>query len=125
RIAFQAMVGIGTAMLALSAWLGWSWWRRRRMPRGRLFLWAALLGAPAAVLALECGWVVTEVGRQPWIVYEVMRTVDAVPDAPGIRFGYFLLLLVYTTLATATVFVLRRLARVPLPLPLADLEDES
>jgi cytochrome d ubiquinol oxidase subunit I len=126
RIAFQTMVGIGTAMLALSAWLGWSWWRRRRMPQHRLFLWAALLGAPAAVAALECGWVVTEVGRQPWIVYEVMRTADAVTDAPGIRYGYFLLLFVYTTLAIATVFVLRRLARVPLPLPIAgENEDET
>jgi cytochrome d ubiquinol oxidase subunit I len=78
-------------------------------------LWAALLGAPGAVLALESGWVVTEVGRQPWIVYRVMRVNDAVTDAPGIRWGYFLLLAVYATLTVATVFVLRRLARVPLP----------
>ncbi|MCU1428382.1 MAG: cydA [Actinomycetia bacterium] len=116
RIAFQLMVGIGTAMLLLSAWLALSWWRRRAMPKRRLFLWAALLGAPGAVLALESGWVVTEVGRQPWIVYRVMRVNDAVTDAPGIRWGYFLLLAVYATLAVATVFVLRRLARVPLPM---------
>jgi cytochrome d ubiquinol oxidase subunit I len=83
------------------------------MPSHRTFLWAALVGAPAAVVALECGWVVTEVGRQPWIVYEVMRVSDAVTDAPGIRWGYFLLIAVYTTLAIATVFVLRRLARTP------------
>jgi cytochrome d ubiquinol oxidase subunit I len=117
RTSFQVMVAIGTAMVLLSAWLAWSWWRRREMPRRRLFLWAAFLGAPAAVVALECGWVVTEVGRQPWIVYEVMRTSEAVTDAPGIRYGYFLLVALYTALGVATVYVLQRLARVPLPLP--------
>jgi cytochrome d ubiquinol oxidase subunit I len=76
------------------------------------------------VIALECGWVVTEVGRQPWIVYEVMRVSEAVSDAPGLRFGYFLLLALYTTLAFATVYVLRRLARVPLPLPVAGHDPE-
>ena len=67
------------------------------------------------MLALECGWVVTEVGRQPWIVYQVMRTRDAVSDASGLRYGYFLLIVVYTVLAIATFTVLRRLARAPLP----------
>jgi cytochrome d ubiquinol oxidase subunit I len=117
RISFQLMVAIGTAMLAMTVWFGWSWWRRRAMPRSRAFLWAAVAGGPAAVVALECGWIVTEVGRQPWIVYEVMRVSDAVTDAPGIRYGYFLLIAVYTALAVATIYVLRRLARVPLPLP--------
>jgi cytochrome d ubiquinol oxidase subunit I len=120
RISFQLMVGIGTAMLLLAAWLAWSWRRRRDFPRSRWFLWAAFLGAPGAVVALECGWVTTEVGRQPWIVYEVMRVRDAVSDAPGLRWGYFLLILVYATLAVATVYVLRRLARVPLPLVRGD-----
>jgi cytochrome d ubiquinol oxidase subunit I len=74
-----------------------------------------VLSGPAAVLALECGWVVTEVGRQPWIVYRVMRVRDAVSDAPGLRYGYFLLIAVYAVLAITTFTVLRRLARVPLP----------
>jgi cytochrome d ubiquinol oxidase subunit I len=78
-----------------------------------------VLSGPAAVLALECGWVVTEVGRQPWIVYRVMRVRDAVSDAWGLRYGYFLLIAVYTVLAIATFTVLRRLARIPLP---ADIE---
>jgi cytochrome d ubiquinol oxidase subunit I len=123
RTSFQLMVGTGTAMLVLSAWLGWSWWRRRRMPNGRVFLWAALAGAPAAVLALECGWVVTEVGRQPWIVYLVMRVRDAVTDAPGIRYGYFLLVALYMALAVATITVLRRLARLPMPSEYGERED--
>jgi cytochrome bd ubiquinol oxidase subunit I len=115
RASFQLMVAIGTAMALLSVWFAWSWWRRRDLPRSRAFLWAAFVGAPAAVVALECGWVVTEVGRQPWIVYEVMLVRDAVTDAPGIRYGYFFLIALYTTLAVATVYALRRLARVPIP----------
>jgi cytochrome d ubiquinol oxidase subunit I len=115
RTSFQVMVAIGFALLGLGAWLGIAWRRRRALPRSRWFLRAAVLSGPAAVLALECGWVVTEVGRQPWIVYRVMRVRDAVSDASGLRYGYFLLLAVYTVLAIATFTVLRRLARIPLP----------
>jgi cytochrome d ubiquinol oxidase subunit I len=115
RTSFQLMVAIGFALLALGAWIGLAWRRRHALPRSRWFLRAAVLSGPAAVLALECGWVVTEVGRQPWIVYRVMRVRDAVSDAPGLRYGYFLLIAVYTVLAIATFTVLRRLARVPLP----------
>jgi cytochrome d ubiquinol oxidase subunit I len=115
RTSFQLMVAIGFALLGLGAWLGVAWRRRRELPRSRWFLRAAVLSGPAAVLALECGWVVTEVGRQPWIVYRVMRVRDAVSDASGLRYGYFLLLAVYVVLAIATFTVLRRLARAPLP----------
>jgi cytochrome bd ubiquinol oxidase subunit I len=115
RTSFQLMVAIGLALLGLGAWLGLAWRRRRALPRSRWFLRAAVVSGPAAVLALECGWVVTEVGRQPWIVYRVMRVRDAVSDAPGLRYGYFLLLAVYAVLAIATFTVLRRLARIPLP----------
>ncbi len=115
RTAFQVMVAIGFGLVALGAWLALAWRRRRALPVSRWFLRAAIAAGPAAVLALECGWVVTEVGRQPWIVYQVMRTRDAVSDASGLRYGYFLLLVVYTLLAGATFTVLRRLARTPLP----------
>ena len=115
RTSFQLMVAIGFALLGLGLWLGLAWRRRRALPRSRWFLRAAVLAGPAAVLALECGWVVTEVGRQPWIVYRVMRVRDAVSDAPGLRFGYFLLLAVYAVLAIATFTALRHLARIPLP----------
>jgi cytochrome bd ubiquinol oxidase subunit I len=115
RSSFQLMVGIGFALLGLGAWLAIGWRRRRELPRSRWFLRAAVLSGPAAIIALECGWVVTEVGRQPWIVYHVMRVRDAVSDAPGLRYGYFLLIAVYTVLMIATFAVLRRLARTPLP----------
>ena len=115
RTSFQIMVAIGFGFLALGAWLALAWKRRRALPGSRWFLRAAVTAGPAAVLALECGWVVTEVGRQPWIVYRVMRTRDAVSDASGLRYGYILLLAVYTVLTIATFAVLRRLARTPLP----------
>ena len=115
RIAFQLMVGIGTAMLGLGAWMLLAWRRRRSVPRSRWFPRAVVLAGPAAVVALECGWVTTEVGRQPWIVWQVMRVRDAVTDAPNIRFGYYLLLAVYAVMGVFTVIVLRRLARIPLP----------
>jgi cytochrome bd ubiquinol oxidase subunit I len=115
RTSFQLMVAIGFALVALGAWLALAWKRRRALPTSRWFLRAAVIAGPAAVLAMECGWVVTEVGRQPWIVYHVMRTRDAVSDASGLRFGYILLIAVYTVLTVATFTVLRRLARTPLP----------
>jgi cytochrome d ubiquinol oxidase subunit I len=69
----------------------------------------------AAVVALEAGWVTTEVGRQPWIVYGHLRTADAVSAAPGLRLGLYALLVVYTILTAATIYVLRLMARAPLP----------
>ena len=115
RTAFQLMVAIGFAQLALAAWFGLAWWRRRRLPRARVFLWGALAAGPGAVLAMEAGWVVTEVGRQPWIVYQVLRTADAVTASPGIGYGLYGLIVVYAALTAGTVFALQRVAREPLP----------
>ena len=86
HLAFDAMVGIGFALLALGAWLGFAWWRKRDIPATKWFLRAVALSGIGAVVAMEAGWVVTEVGRQPWIVYEVMRTEDAVTEAGGLWF---------------------------------------
>jgi cytochrome bd ubiquinol oxidase subunit I len=113
RTAFQLMVAIGFGMLGLSAWFAFAYWRRRELPRSRVFLPLAIAAGPASVIALEAGWIVTEVGRQPWIVYQVMRVRDAVTDAGGIRIGYFALLAVYILLTIATIGVLRSLARTP------------
>jgi cytochrome bd ubiquinol oxidase subunit I len=108
---FQIMVGIGFALVALGAWLAWSWWRRRDLPGSPWFLRAAVLAGPAAAIALEAGWVVTEVGRQPWVVYGVLLTRDAVNPHPGLVAGLLTVLAVYAVLTVATVAVLRRLAR--------------
>jgi cytochrome d ubiquinol oxidase subunit I len=107
---FQLMVAAGFGLLALGVWLGLAWRRRRDLPRSPWFLRASALSGVAAVVALEAGWVTTEVGRQPWIVYGVMRTREAVNPAPGLRLGFFAALLVYAVLTVATVYVLRRLA---------------
>jgi cytochrome bd ubiquinol oxidase subunit I len=91
----------------VSAWYA----AARKRELNRWFLRAAVLCGPAAVIALEAGWTTTETGRQPWIVYGVMRTTEAVNPAPGLRTGLYVILLVYTALTIASVYVLRRLAK--------------
>ena len=114
RLSFQGMVAIGTALAALGVFFLWIWWRRRRLPRSPWFYRAVVAAGPLALVALIAGWVTTEVGRQPWIVYEVMRTEDAVTGASGIPVGYGALVVVYLGLAAIAAVMLRRLARKPL-----------
>ena len=111
RASFQTMVLIGTALAALGAVFLWTWWRHRRLPRSRWFHRAVVAAGPLALVALICGWITTEVGRQPWVVYEVMRTSEAVTGAGGIPVGYGFLVGVYLLLGAAVVWLLRRLAR--------------
>jgi cytochrome d ubiquinol oxidase subunit I len=114
RFAFQTMVGIGTALALLSVVYLWVWLRRRRLPRSVWFFRALVLAGPATLVALIAGWITTEVGRQPWVVYDVMRTEDAVTGARGIPVGYATLALVYLGLVVAVAWILRRLSRVSL-----------
>jgi cytochrome d ubiquinol oxidase subunit I len=115
--AFQLMVGIGT-MLALVGLLYVAFWIwRKRLPESTWFYRALVLTGPLAVVALISGWVVTEVGRQPWVVYRVMPTAAAVTGAHGIPVGYGALAAAYVVVAAGLVWVLRRLARSPLELP--------
>lgn len=123
HLAFQAMVGGGFALLALSAWMAIVWKRRKDIPRSKWFLRAASLSGIVATVALEAGWVVTEVGRQPWIVFGVLRTSDAVNPAPGLFYGFIIVSAVYLFLTVATVYVLRRLAK-DKPVPLAPQESD-
>jgi cytochrome bd ubiquinol oxidase subunit I len=114
RVAFQAMVGLGTLLAVLGVLSLVVLARHRRLPTSRWWARAVVVAGPASVVALLCGWVVTEVGRQPWTVYGVMRTPQAVTAAPGIPVGYAVLGAVYLGVAVAVVWVLRRLAAVPL-----------
>jgi cytochrome d ubiquinol oxidase subunit I len=111
HLAFDAMVGIGTALLLLGAWLAWAWWKRRDIPQTRWFLRAVAVSGAGAVLALWCGWIVTEVGRQPWIVQGYMRTTEAVTEAKGIWFAFGGVLLLYAALGTIAILVLRSMSR--------------
>jgi cytochrome bd ubiquinol oxidase subunit I len=113
RYAFQTMIGIGTALALLGVVFFWTWWRKRRLPRSPWFYRAVMAAGPLAFVALIAGWITTEVGRQPWIVYNVMRTTQAVTDAKGLALGYAFLVLVYIALGTAVAWLLRRLARRP------------
>jgi cytochrome d ubiquinol oxidase subunit I len=117
RIAFQLMVGIGLLFAVLGLAFVATWARRRRLPESAWFYRGVIAAGPLAVVALIAGWIVTEVGRQPWIVYDVMRTREAVTGAGGIPVGYATLVIVYLGLAAAVVWLLRRLARVPLEIP--------
>jgi cytochrome bd ubiquinol oxidase subunit I len=113
RYAFHTMVGIGTALALLGAVFVLTWWRKRRLPRSRWFYRAVMAAGPLALVALIAGWITTEVGRQPWIVYEVMRTEQAVTSVDGLAVGYVFLILVYAGLGAAVVWLLRRLTRRP------------
>lgn len=113
RFAFQTMVGIGTALALLGIIFVMTWWRRRRLPRSRLFYRAVIVAGPASLLALICGWVTTEVGRQPWIVYELMRTEQAVTNAGGLPLVFFAMLAVYLALTALSIGLVRRLAARP------------
>ncbi len=114
RIAFQTMVGIGTLLALLGVVLLVVRIRRKRLPESVWFYRAVALAGPAALVALVAGWVTTEVGRQPWVVYRVMLTSQAVTGAGGIVVGYATLALVYLGVACAVAWILRRLARAPL-----------
>jgi cytochrome bd ubiquinol oxidase subunit I len=117
HLSFQAMVAIGFGLLVLGAWLALSWWRRRDLPRSRWFLRFATVAGVASVIALETGWVTTEVGRQPWIVWQHQRTADAVNPAPGLWAGLVAVLAVYLVLTVTTVYVLNRLRVSPVGAP--------
>jgi cytochrome d ubiquinol oxidase subunit I len=116
RFSFQTMVFIGTGLAFLAMWYLWARIFRRRLPRSRWFYRCLVAAAPLSVVALIAGWITTEVGRQPWIVYNVMRTSEAVTGADGLPVGLATVVAVYLLLAGLVVWLLRRLARSPLEL---------
>jgi cytochrome d ubiquinol oxidase subunit I len=114
HLSFDVMVGIGTGLAVLATWFGFSWWRRRDIPESPWFLRAAALSGVGAVIAMESGWIVTEVGRQPWIVHGYQRTEEAVTKADGIWFVFAFTMLLYLALAVVTAYVLRGLGQTPI-----------
>ena len=107
--AFQVMVGMGMLMMAVAVWGAVRWWKKRQdLPESRWFLRALVLSAPAGMIAIEAGWTVTEVGRQPWIIYGIMRTKDAVTPMPGLVVPFIAFTLLYIFLAAIVVWLLIR-----------------
>ena len=84
HLSWDLMVGLGTFLALLSAWYALSWLIRRDMPKSRWFLWIAASTGVLSVITMEAGWIVTEVGRQPWIVYNLMRVEDAATGNTGV-----------------------------------------
>jgi cytochrome d ubiquinol oxidase subunit I len=118
--AFDLMVGCGSALLGLSAWASWLGWKHRRLPDGKWLLLALVAAGPLGFVAIEAGWVVTEVGRQPWIIYGVLRTAEAVTPMPGLVVPFATFTLTYLFLAFIVVHLLLRQfleTRAPAPTP--------
>ena len=108
HFAFQAMVALGMLMMGTALWGAYGWWRRRALPDGKWFLRTLMLLAPAGMIAIEAGWTVTEVGRQPWIIQGVMRTSEAVTPMPGLVVPFITFTLLYIFLAVIVVWLLLR-----------------
>lgn len=113
HLSFQIMVACGVAMMAISVWAAWRYWRGRRRQSfkwldSRLFLRVLTVAAPLGFIAVETGWVVTEVGRQPWIIYGVMRTSEAVTPMPGLVVPFITFTVLYIFLAAITLWLLLR-----------------
>ncbi len=105
--AFQIMVGIGTLLLMVGILFFLSLKRRSWWHKNAFWLLFTAM-APMGFIALEAGWVVTEVGRQPWIIYNVMKTKDAVTPVPGMVFSFYMYVILYSILAIAVTWLMRR-----------------
>lgn len=114
HLAFQAMVGLGTLMALASLWVMLCWVRRRDVVANRPLLTVLAWLMPAGFLAVEAGWVVTEVGRQPWIIQGVMRTATAVTPMPGLAVPFALFTLLYLFLGAVVCWLLwTQIVRMP------------
>jgi cytochrome bd ubiquinol oxidase subunit I len=109
--AFDVMVSIATLLFLLVIWYAIAYWRKRDVPSSRIFLWIAAGSGVLTYMAVEAGWIVTEVGRQPWVVYNVLRTSDAVTAADGVWVSFTVVLVLYIALGTGTIAVLRAMSR--------------
>ncbi len=111
HISFQIMVASGTAMMLVALWAAWLKWRKHTLLDARWFLWAVVLAAPLGFVAIEAGWIVTEVGRQPWIIYGILKTADAVTPMLGLQIPFITFTLLYIFLAVIVVWLLFRQVR--------------
>lgn len=111
HVAFQVMVALGGFMAAAGAWGLWALRKRRRLFEHRAFLWLLVACTPLGFIALEAGWIVTEVGRQPWIIYGIMRTSEALTPRPGIFYNFLAYVALYAFLTAVVTLLLVRQTR--------------
>ena len=110
HMAFQVMVGLGMLLVTLSIWHWVAYWCRKEAAlSNRPLLWAIVLCGPLGFVALEAGWVVTEAGRQPWVIHGVLRTSESVTPAAGVPGMFYAFTLLYLVLGTTVVLLLRNL----------------
>ena len=114
HLSFQIMVGIGTILALASVLYGYLRWRRPQLLWSQRFLWLLAVLTPTGFIAVEAGWFVTEVGRQPWIIYGIMKTKDALSPMPGLWLPFLLFAGVYLVLVALLVFLMiRQIAAIP------------
>ncbi|KQN33341.1 cytochrome BD ubiquinol oxidase subunit I [Pedobacter sp. Leaf41] len=122
--AFQIMVGIGTLLALISVIFFINMIRKRSVIDKRWLLKLFVASIPLGYIALEAGWVVTEVGRQPWIIYGIMRTKDAVTPMPGIAYSFYIFSAIYISLSIVVTFLLyRQIKMVPVVYDKSDSHD--
>lgn len=122
HVAFQIMVAAGFIMMAVALWGLWLAWRRK-LYSSRRFLYAVIIASPLGFIAIESGWIVTEVGRQPWIIFGVMRTAEAVTPMPGLVVPFLTFTLIYIFLAVIVVLLLIRQVRESPRIVVQELKD--
>jgi cytochrome d ubiquinol oxidase subunit I len=111
HLSWDIMIGLGTLLCLLAAWYWGTWIFKRRMPTTRWFFRPAAVAGVAAVIAIEAGWVVSEVGRQPWIVYNLMKVENAATANTGVWITFIIVTLLYVGLGVTTILVLRGMSR--------------
>ncbi len=111
RFAFQTMLAIGFALVGLVLWAAHRWKRSKEFLASKPFLVALVAAGPLAAIALEAGWVTTEVGRQPWVVHKELRTEDAVTDSPYIWVTLTVLFIVYSAMTAGAIAVIRSMSK--------------
>jgi cytochrome d ubiquinol oxidase subunit I len=106
--AFQIMVGLGMIMMFIAIIYFIAIWKKKHWLKSKWLLKLFVLATPMGFIAVEAGWTVTEVGRQPWIIHNIMRTADAVTPMPGIAYSFYLFTAVYFSLSIIVIFMLYR-----------------
>lgn len=108
HLAFQLMVGIGTFLFLLSIYTLWRIWKKKDVFENRTLLKIFAFATPLGIIAIEAGWIVTEVGRQPWIIYGILKTKDSVSPMPGLEYFLIFFTTLYIMLALTVAWLMYR-----------------